>query len=76
MSVDCSLLETVEARSHAVDALKRLELSGMAQLKEVRFADCAGAGLEAIEVRENPLLTTFSMEGCKESVKTIVVESG
>ena len=76
MSIDCSLLETVEARSHAVDALKRLELSDMAQLKEVRFTGCAGTGLEAIEMKENPLLTTLSMEGCKESVKTIVVESG
>ena len=48
----------------------------MPQLKEVHLTDCAAAGLEAIEMKEDPLLSSFSMEGCAESLKTITVESG
>ena len=72
-TVDCSQLERIEAHQNAV---KRLELKSMPQLKDVSFTGCAAVGLEEIEVKEDPLLASFFIDRCAESIKIIDLDSG
>lgn len=74
-TVDCSQLERIEAHQNAMNAVKRLELKSMPQLKDVSFTGCAAVGLEEIEVKEDPLLASFFIDRCAESIKTIDLDS-
>ena len=75
-TVDCSQLERIEAHQNAMNAVKRLELKSMPQLKDVSFTGCAAVGLEEIEVKEDLLLASFFIDRCAESIKIIDLDSG